>query len=165
MMTSPTVDDLLEGFIAALQNEIMPHVGSPKAYTMCQMLQSLIQEVRQVVPVYDTYVAEEHNGMTKVLRETAAALGSVNGEEADRIRERAATLGARIVGRGDPIPDSFRNSLPEGTEIVIEPDVEAEVVNFTLETTKNIDLILVPYQIDLTASARARLEPVFEEFG
>jgi len=79
--------------------------------------------------------------------------------------ESAAALGARIVGRGDPIPDSFRNSLPEGTEIVIEPDVEAEVVNFTLETTKNIDLILVPYQIDLTASARARLEPVFEEFG
>jgi len=79
--------------------------------------------------------------------------------------ESAATLGARIVGRGDPIPDSFRNSLPEGTEIVIEPDVEAEVVNFTLETTKNIGLILVPYQIDLTARARARLEPVFEEFG
>ena len=86
MMTSPTVDDLLEGFIVALQNEIMPHVGSPKAYTMCQMLQSLIQEVRQVVPVYDTYVAEEHNGMTRVLRETAAVLGSVNGPEADRIR-------------------------------------------------------------------------------
>jgi len=95
MMTSPTVDDLLEGFIAALQNEIMPHVGSPKAYTMCQMLQSLIQEVRQVMPVYDTYVAEEHNGMTRVLRETAAVLGSVNGPEADRIRERAATLGAK----------------------------------------------------------------------
>jgi hypothetical protein len=73
--------------------------------------------------------------------------------------ESAAALGARIV------PDSFRNSLPEGTEIVIEPDVEAEVVNFTLETTKNIGLILVPYQIDLTANARARLEPVFEEFG
>jgi hypothetical protein len=79
--------------------------------------------------------------------------------------ESAAALGARIVGRGDPIPDSFRNSLPDGTEIIIEPDVEAEVVNFTLETTKNIGLILVPYQIDLTASARARLEPVFEEFG
>ena len=79
--------------------------------------------------------------------------------------ESAAALGARIVGRGDPIPDSFRNSLPDGTEIIIEPDVEAEVVNFTLETTKNIGLILVPYQIDLTANARARLEPVFEEFG
>jgi hypothetical protein len=74
-------------------------------------------------------------------------------------------LGARIIGRGDPIPDSFRNSLPTGTEIVIEPDVEAEVVQFTLKTTKNIGLILFPYQIELAASARARLEPVFEEFG
>lgn len=79
--------------------------------------------------------------------------------------ESAAALGARIVGRGDPIPDSFRNSLPEGTEIVIEPNVEAEVVQFTLKTTKNIGLMLFPYRIDLTASSRARLEPVFEEFG
>ena len=79
--------------------------------------------------------------------------------------ESSAALGARIIGRGDPIPDSFRNSLPTGTEIVIEPDVEAEVVQFTLKTTKNIGLILFPYQIELAASARARLEPVFEEFG
>jgi hypothetical protein len=33
--------------------------------------------------------------MTRVLRETAAVLGSVNGPEADRIRERAATLGSK----------------------------------------------------------------------
>lgn len=77
--------------------------------------------------------------------------------------ESAAALGARIVGRGDPIPDSFRNSLPAGTEIVIEPD--AEIVKFTLKTSKNIGLVLFPYRIDLTASARARLEPIFEEFG
>jgi hypothetical protein len=28
--------------------------------------------------------------------------------------ESSAALGARIIGRGDPIPDSFRNSLPKG---------------------------------------------------
>ena len=77
--------------------------------------------------------------------------------------ESAAALGARIVGRGDPIPDSFRNSLPEGTEIIIKPDVD--VVEFTLKNTKNIGSVILPYRIDLTASARARLEPVFEEFG
>jgi hypothetical protein len=77
--------------------------------------------------------------------------------------ESAAALGARIVGRGDPIPDSFRNSLPEGTEIVISP--EHEVVQFTLKSTRNIGLPVFPYQLVLTASARARLEPVFEEFG
>jgi hypothetical protein len=79
--------------------------------------------------------------------------------------ESSAALGARIIGRGDPIPDSFRNSLPAGTEIIIDPEVEAEVVQFTLKTSKNIGLLLLPYRIDLTATARARLEPVFEEFG
>jgi hypothetical protein len=79
--------------------------------------------------------------------------------------ESSAALGARIIGRGDPIPDSFRNSLPRATEIIIEPDLETEVVQFTLKTNKNIGLTLFPYRIDLTASARARLEPVFEEFG
>ena len=79
--------------------------------------------------------------------------------------ESSAALGARIIGRGDPIPDSFRNSLPAGTEIIIEPELEAEVVQFTLKTSKNIGLILLPYRIDLTATAHARLEPVFEEFG
>ncbi len=77
--------------------------------------------------------------------------------------ESAAALGARIVGRGDPIPDSFRNSLPEGTEIIVKP--ELEVVEFTLKSTRNIGLKVFPYQVLLTANARARLEPVFEEFG
>ena len=77
--------------------------------------------------------------------------------------ESSAALGARIIGRGDPIPDSFRNSLPEGTEIIVEPDVE--VVKFTLKTSRNVGLMLLPYRIELTADARARLEPVFEEFG
>ena len=94
-MTNPSLDDLLEGLIVSLENEIMPHVGSPKAYTMCQMVQSLIQEVRQAMPVYDTYIAQEHNQMTQVLRDVAAALGDTTGPEADRIRQRANALGAK----------------------------------------------------------------------
>jgi hypothetical protein len=77
--------------------------------------------------------------------------------------ESAAARGARIVGRGDPIPDSFRNSLPVGTEIFINP--ENDVVEFTLKSTRNIGLRVFPYQVVLTANARARLEPVFDEFG
>ena len=77
--------------------------------------------------------------------------------------ESAAALGARIIGRGDPIPDSFRNSLPEGTEIIVNPEVE--VVEVTLRTSKNLGLAFSPYELELIASARARLEPVFEEFG
>jgi len=77
--------------------------------------------------------------------------------------ESAAALGARIIGRGDPIPDSFRNSLPEGTEIIVKPEVE--VVEVTLRTSKTFGLTIFPYELELLASARARLEPVFEEFG
>jgi hypothetical protein len=77
--------------------------------------------------------------------------------------ESAAALGARIVGRGDPIPDSFRNSLPKGTEIVVIP--ETDVVEFTLISPRNIGLEFFPYQLVLTANAHARLEPVFDEFG
>jgi len=95
MMTNPSLDDLLEGLIVSLENEIMPHVSSPKAHVMCQMVQSLIQEVRQAMPVYDTYIAQEHNQMTQVLRDIAAALGDSAGPEADRIRQRANTLGAK----------------------------------------------------------------------
>lgn len=77
--------------------------------------------------------------------------------------ESAAALGARIVGRGDPIPDSFRNSLPKGTEIIIKPEVD--VVEVMLKTTKTVGTKTFAYRVELTASARARLEPVFEEFG
>ncbi len=77
--------------------------------------------------------------------------------------ESAAALGARIVGRGDPIPDSFRNALPEGTEIIVNP--QNEVVEFTLKTKMNFSLAILTYPVELTASTRARLEPVFEEFG
>jgi hypothetical protein len=77
--------------------------------------------------------------------------------------ESAAALGARIIGRGDPIPDSFRNSLPEGTEIIVKP--QSEVVEFTLKNRQTFGLKIFPFQVDLAASARARLEPVFEEFG
>jgi hypothetical protein len=46
------------------------------------------------LPVFDTYIAEEHNQMTKVLRDVAALVGSINGDAAQRISERGATLGA-----------------------------------------------------------------------
>ena len=77
--------------------------------------------------------------------------------------ESAAALGARIIGRGDPIPDSFRNSLPPGTEVIVKPEVD--VVEVTLKTARSFSGRFLPFRIDLSASARARLEPVFDEFG
>jgi len=72
-------------------------------------------------------------------------------------------MGARIIGRGDPLPDSYRNSLPFGTQILAIP--EGEVVEVILTTTRDIGFPFISYSFTLTAKARARLEPVFEEFG
>ena len=77
--------------------------------------------------------------------------------------ESAAVMGARILGRGDPLPDSYRNSLPIGTHVTAIP--EGEVVEVVLTTTRNIGLPSISYSFTLTAKARARLEPVFDEFG
>lgn len=93
MNTTPTIDDILEGLIVALQNEIIPHLSNAKSVATAMMMQSLVQQVRQVLPMMDASIANEHNEMTRTLRETAALLGDVAGPEADRIRERAATLG------------------------------------------------------------------------
>lgn len=94
MNTTPTIDDILEGLIVALQNEIIPHLSNAKSVATAMMMQSLVQQVRQVLPMIDASIANEHNEMTRTLRETAAVLGDVAGPEADRIRERAATLGS-----------------------------------------------------------------------
>lgn len=94
MNTVPSIDDLLEGFIVSIQQEIIPHLVNPKAVATAMMMQSLIQEIRQVLPVFDTTIANEHNQMTATLREVAALLGSTTGPEAERIRDRAASLGS-----------------------------------------------------------------------
>lgn len=94
MNTTPTIDDILEGLIVALQNEIIPHLANPKSVATAMMMQSLVQQVRQVLPMLDASIAQEHNEMTRTLRDVAAVLGDVAGPEADRIRDRAVTLGA-----------------------------------------------------------------------
>lgn len=77
--------------------------------------------------------------------------------------ESAAALGARIIGRGDPIPDSYRNALPSNTTITTTPN--GEIVEVTLRANYNLGPSWLARHINLTASAQARLEPVFEEFG
>jgi hypothetical protein len=95
MNTVPTIDDLLEGFIISLNNEIMPFLNNPKAVATAAMMQSLLQEVRQVLPIFDVTIAQEHNQMTRTLRDVAAVLGDATGPEAENIRNRASTLGAQ----------------------------------------------------------------------
>jgi hypothetical protein len=97
--TSPSIDQMLEGVLISISTDILPNVVNPKAAASAQMMQSIIQGIRQLLPVYDQYLAEEHNEMMKVLRDVAGAIEGSSGAAADRIRERAATL-----GHGDEIP-------------------------------------------------------------
>jgi len=90
---------MLEGVLISISTDILPNVVNPKAAASAQMMQSIIQGIRQLLPVYDQYLAEEHNQMMGVLRDVAGAIGDSSGAAADRIRERAATL-----GQGDEIP-------------------------------------------------------------
>ncbi len=93
MNTSPGPDGLLEGVIIGLQEEVLPFLSNEKAHATVAMMQSILQGVRQMLPVYDAYLVDEHNSMTATLRSAAAALQDVLGPEADRMRERADTLG------------------------------------------------------------------------
>jgi hypothetical protein len=94
MITSPTIDDLLEGVIIALEADVMPALDQPKAQASVQMIQSMVQGIRQLLPVYDSSLVLEHNDMNAALRDAAQKLDGVEGPEADRVRERAATIGS-----------------------------------------------------------------------
>lgn len=95
MNTSPSIDQMLEGVLISISTDILPNVVNPKAAATAQMMQSVIQGIRQLLPVYDQYLAEEHNQMMALLREVAERLGDTSGDAADRIRQRASTIGAR----------------------------------------------------------------------
>jgi hypothetical protein len=106
--TSPSIDQMLEGVLISISTDILPNVVNPKAAASAQMMQSIIQGIRQLLPVYDQYLAEEHNEMMQVLRDVAGAIEGSSGAAADRIRERASTLGA-----GDELP------IPLDREVVM----------------------------------------------
>jgi hypothetical protein len=95
MMTTPGIDGLIEGVIFGIANELMPHLSNEKAMASAAMMQSILQGVRQIIPMYDAALIEEHNSMTATLRATAEQLASLTGAQADAIRERADRLGQR----------------------------------------------------------------------
>ena len=93
MNTSPSIDDLLAGVIMGIDDDLLPALGNPKAQATAVMMQSILQGIRQLLPVHDVHLVDEHNAMTAVLRDAATSLADVTGPAADRIRERASTLG------------------------------------------------------------------------
>lgn len=95
MYTNPSPVDLLEGVLVALQTDILPSVNNEKAQVVTVMMQAVVQQVRQLIPVYLQTLATEHNQMVRVFRDMAAIIGESAGPEADRMRERGTTLGTK----------------------------------------------------------------------
>lgn len=95
MNTTPSIDDMLAGVIVGIDNDILPALQNPKAQATAVMMQSILQGIRQLLPVHDQHLVDEHNAMAQVLRDVAAKIGLVEGDAATRLRERAQTLGVR----------------------------------------------------------------------
>lgn len=119
---------------------------------------------RQLVQRTHGYAVAEFAIVLPAILFVAAIVFALIGITTTQIQlESSAAMAARIIGRGDPLPDSYRNSLPVGTQIFSRPD--GDVVEVILTTTRSIGLPLLSHNFTLTATAWARLEPVFEEFG
>ena len=77
--------------------------------------------------------------------------------------ESAAAHAARIVGRGDKLPDSYRNALPENTSVIVTS--LGDTIEVSLQTDYTLGPTWLDRDIGLKASARARLELAIEELG
>ena len=51
MNTNPGMDGMLEGVIVGIANELIPFLSNEKAVATAMMMQSLLQGVRQTLPV------------------------------------------------------------------------------------------------------------------
>ena len=49
MNTSPSIDQMLEGVLISISTDIIPNLLNPKAHASAQMMQSVIQGVRQLL--------------------------------------------------------------------------------------------------------------------
>lgn len=86
----------------AIDDDILPALTNPKAQAAAVMIQSLLQGLRQTLPVLDRLIVEEHNEMPDVFRQISTVLAAVDGPVAERVRERADEQGARA---DLPVPD------------------------------------------------------------
>ena len=123
MYTTPSVADIVDGVIASLMRDVMPELTSQKAVVALVMAQSLLEGIKQRVPIEQQLMASEHNQMTALYRQMARTVDSVRGEAADRIRQRAASLGALadlpVVPNFDDLSTAYR-ALSQGLVETLE---------------------------------------------
>lgn len=103
MLTHPSSDELLEGCIISLQNDILPHLANEHAQVSAVMMQALLQCVRQRIPVEQQIMAAEHNQLTALFRDIEP-LANAESEAGKRLRDRARSCGSR---NDLPTPPAF----------------------------------------------------------
>ena len=94
MYTSPSIAEVIDGVIASLNRDVIPELQSQKAVVAVIMMQTLLEGVKQRVPIEQQTMAAEHNQMTALFRQMAETIGDAPGPEAARIRQRASTFGS-----------------------------------------------------------------------
>jgi hypothetical protein len=95
MWTAPDTQELIEGILLSLKNDVLPDLRSDRAITAITMIQVLLQCIAQKTPVEQQLMAAECNAMTEVLRDIGSIAGGAGGAAAQRLQERATTLGGR----------------------------------------------------------------------
>ena len=120
MFTKPSPADMIDGVIASLNRDIMPELTSQKAVVAVIMMQTLLEGVKQRIPVELQLMATEHNQMVALCRQMAATIGDSAGPAADRMRKRAATLGARAELPPVPAYEELMATYREFSEGLIE---------------------------------------------
>lgn len=95
MFVEPSPDSLIDAVQVSLMNDILPQCTNEKAQVAVVMMQTVLQMARQLIPVVQQNMAEEHNAMVALFQDMAKVMADSPGPEAGRLRARAAEFGAR----------------------------------------------------------------------
>lgn len=138
MYTKPSAADMIDGVLASLRNDVMPELTSQKAVVAVVMMQTLLEGVKQRIPVEQQIMAAEHNQMVGLYGQMASTIGAAPGAEADRIRERATTLGAiealPVLPNYDDLQTAYRELSQGLVETLEDLDVLIQEGNADAET-------------------------------
>lgn len=113
MYTHPSSDEILEGCIISLQNDVLPHLTNQHAQVAVVMMQAVLQCARQRIPVEQQLMAAEYNQMTAVFRDVAALVES-DSEAGARLRGRAQACGSQAE---IPVPPAFDDVVARYREL------------------------------------------------
>ena len=106
---------MIDGVIASLMRDVMPELTSQKAVVALVMAQSLLESVKQRVPIEQQLMASEHNQMTALYRQMARTVDSVSGAAAEPIAARTRRNPRRHSLTYPCIPNFDDLAPPTGT--------------------------------------------------